>query len=181
MMFQKHINQKSHYDTVAKYLENNNYNLISKELFKRLKKERVEIDSVLSKVSNEDFWDYIVEFLDEKFPYRNYNRSIDVPKSVTPIYLQKFIDNINQIIIKAQEPERQKIVNELEYTEGLFDELEEKENEIEDRLRSIVENNQEIKNKISEEFKKLFVLIYFIYCKKSHYNSIVLFNQSLFF
>ena len=35
--------------------------------------------------------------------------------------------------------------------------LEDKENEIEDRLRSIVENNPEIKNKISEEFKKLFV------------------------
>jgi hypothetical protein len=148
---------EEHYDTVAEYLKNNNYNLISKDLFKRLKTERVEIDSILSKVSNKDFWDYIIEFLKEKFPNRNYNRSIDVPKSVTPIYLQKFIDNINQIIIKAQEPERQKIVNELEYTEGLFDELEDKENEIEDRLRSIVENNQEIKNKISEEFKKVFI------------------------
>ena len=59
----------------------------------------------------------------KNFLYRNYNRSIDVPKSVTPIYLQKFIDNINNIIIKAQEPERQKIINELEYTEGFFDEL----------------------------------------------------------
>src|SRR5687768_5252973 len=130
--------QDGHYETVAEYLEDNNYNLISNDLFRRLEKERVEIDSVLSNVSNEEFWDYIIEFLDKKFPYRNYNRSIDVPKSVTPIYLQRFLDNITNIIINTQEPERQKIINELEYTEEIFEDSEDKEKEVKERLRSKV-------------------------------------------
>jgi hypothetical protein len=99
----------SHYNTVRKYLESNGYNIISKELFKRLKTERVEIDSILSQVSNEEFWDYIIKFLEEKFPNRDYNRSIDInKKTVLPKTLQEFVDDINNIVNEAQEPERQK-------------------------------------------------------------------------
>ena len=144
----------SHYDTVRKYLENNGYNIISKELFQRLETERVEIDSVLSKVSNEEFWNYIVEFLDKKFPYRNYNRSIDIKESVRPKKLEKFIENIDDIIREFLAAERQKIIDELEDTEGFFDDVKDKKNEIEDRLRSIVENNPEVKNKILDEINK---------------------------
>jgi hypothetical protein len=151
--------QKGHYDTVAEYLENNNYNLISKDMFRRLKKQRVEIDSVLSKVgSNEDFWDYIIQFLEEKFPNRNYNRSIDVPKSVRPWYLQEFISNADKIISKAQEPKRQQILDELEYTEEIFEDIETKEEEIEEEILSSSEDNPEVKKlkSIIEEFKTLF-------------------------
>jgi hypothetical protein len=86
-----------HLDTVSKYLKNNNYNLISKVLFKRLEKERVEIDSVLSEVSNEDFWNYIIKVLGEKFTDRDYNRSVDVPEHIMPKKLEEFIDNIRMV------------------------------------------------------------------------------------
>lgn len=122
-----------------------------------LKHYRIEIDSVLAEIGNEEFWDYIIQKLVEIFPYRNYNRAIDIDKkSIIPDSLQEFINNTNKIIHRTQEPERQKIMNELENVMGLFDDVEELEIEFEDRLRSIVENNPEVKNKISEEFKKLF-------------------------
>ena len=77
--------QKGHYDTLAEWIRNNDYKLISKNWLKYLRNNRIEIDSVLALVENEDFWDYIIEKLKENFPNRNYNRAIDIPKqSVIP-------------------------------------------------------------------------------------------------
>ena len=36
---------------------------------------------------------------------------------------KNLLDNINNIINETQEPERQKIIEELEYTEGFFDDV----------------------------------------------------------
>ena len=152
-----YIPQEGHYDTVAKYLRNNNYNLISNDLFKRLKKERIEIDSVLSKVSNEDFWNYIIEFLEAKFPNRNYNRSIDVPEYIMPYKVEKFITTLNNRIRIIQTTEREKIIKELENVEGFIEEdnIEQKEEEINDRLMSsVAESDQE--KIVFEEFHKKF-------------------------
>jgi hypothetical protein len=149
--------QQGHYDTVDKYLVNNNYNLVSYDLFKRLKTKRVEIDSVLSKVSNEEFWNYIIEFLEEKFPNRNYNRSIDVPKYKMPKKIEEFITNLNTRIGEIQAPEREKILKELENVEGFIEEdnIEQTEEEINDRLMSsVAESDQE--KIVFEEFQKKF-------------------------
>ena len=59
-----------------------------------LNEKRIEIDSVLAKISSEDLWNYILEKLEEKFPYRNYNRSINVDRCVMPFILEEFIDKI---------------------------------------------------------------------------------------
>ena len=149
--------QQGHYDTVDKYLLKNNYNLISYDLFKRLETERVEIDSVLSNVSNEEFWNYIIEFLEEKFPNRNYNRSIDVPKVIMPKKIEEFITNLNTRISKIQAREREKIVKDLANTEGFIEEdnIEQTEEKINDRLMSsVAESNQE--KIVFEEFQKKF-------------------------
>jgi chromosome segregation ATPase len=89
-------------------------------------------------------------------------------QSITPRFLQEFIDNANDIIAKKIDPERQKIIKELEDVEGLFEDVDDKEEEIEERLRSIVETDDETKNKISEEFKKTFGK--FSINKKSHHH-----------
>jgi len=150
--------QEGHYDTVAKYLIKNNYNLISNGLFKRLKTERVEIDSVLSKVSNQDFWNYIIEFLEEKFPNRNYNRSLEIPEYILPQKLDEFITSLNERITEIQAPERKKIVEELENVEGFIqeDNIEHKEDDIKDRLMSSVTDSDEQKI-VFEEFLKKFL------------------------
>ena len=141
-------NPESHYDKVAEYLEDSDYNLISRELFERLKTERVEIDSILSHVTNEEFWEYIVDFLGKKFEYRNYNRTIDVRKSVIPGDIQKLIDDITNVVGKAQEPERENIMNELEHTREIFEDIEEEQKKINNRLISFAENDPDVKNKV---------------------------------
>ena len=66
----------------------------------------------------------------------------------------KFNENVTNIVSEIQAPERTKKIKELKNKEG-FLEVKSKEVEIKEELRSIVETD-EIINKISEEFKKMF-------------------------
>lgn len=78
-----------------------------------LKHHRVEIDSVLAEVGNEKFWNYIIEKLDQIFPNRNYNRSIDVKDYVLPNEVDNLIINIHNKVSGLQSEEREKIKKEL--------------------------------------------------------------------
>ena len=149
---------QGHYNTVKDHVKANNYNLISKERLEWLGKYRVEIDSVLGLVENEVLWNYLIEQLETKFPTRNYNRSLKVVKNVIlPKRLQDFITEMTNKISEIQASERQKIKLELSNFEGFFeDNIEFKEEEFAERLRSIVENNPEIDKMITENFNKKF-------------------------
>ena len=57
-------------------------------------KMRIEIDSIMVKVGNEPFWNFLVAKLFEKFPKRDYNRSIEVPEFVTPDVVNEFVERI---------------------------------------------------------------------------------------
>lgn len=46
------------------------------DYLKFVKSKRIEIDSVLAKVGNPRFWDFIIYNLNKKFPRRDYNRSV---------------------------------------------------------------------------------------------------------
>ena len=116
--------------------------------------KRIEIDSILAKVGNEIFWNYILKQLNEKFPNRNYNRAITVSEYVPPKGVDDFIINIQNKISKLQSEERQKIMDKLENTKGFLD-INRKKAEIEANLRSIVEEKiNEVTQFISDEFKK---------------------------
>ena len=116
---------------------------------------RIEIDSVGAQVNNnEEFWKFVIEELDIIFPTRNYNRSIKVPDHVLPSTFEQFKENVISIVSEIQAPERSKKIKELKKVEGFLD-VKPKAAEIENELRSIVET-EEVKNKISEEFRKTF-------------------------
>ncbi len=115
--------------------------------------KRIEIDSVLKAVGNEDFWDFIINELDSIFLDRDYNRSIDVPEYVLQKEVDDLFTNIKNIISEVQAEEREKIIKELKHTEGFLD-VKPKEEEIEERLRAFVENNPAVKNRILDEIKK---------------------------
>ena len=150
---------QGHYNTVVNYVKDNNYNLVSKERLKWLSKYRVEIDSILGLVENEVLWNYLIEQLDTKFPTRDYNRSVKIIKDVIlPKRLQNFISDTIIQIGEFQASELQKIKTELANFEGFFEEdIESKEEEIKDRLRSIVENNPKVDKMITENFNKKFL------------------------
>jgi hypothetical protein len=149
---------QGHYNTVKDHVKTNNYNLISKERLEWLHKYRVEIDSVLGLVENEVLWNYLIEQLETKFRKRDYNRSVKVVKNVIlPKKLQDFVTEMTNKINEIQASERQKIKIELSNFEGFFeDDIEFKEEEFVERLRSIVDNNPEIDKMITETFNKKF-------------------------
>jgi 5S rRNA maturation endonuclease (ribonuclease M5) len=119
-------------------------------------RRRIEIDSVIARVGSKVFWNFIMKELGSKFPMRNYNRSIDVPESVSPKIVDNFIANIQNKISKLQSEGRQKIKSELKNTEGFLD-VNLKKSEIENSLRSIAQEKiDKITQFISYEFKKKF-------------------------
>ena len=117
-----------------------------------LKHHRVEIDSVLAEVGNEKFWNYIIEKLEQIFPNRNYNKSIDVKDYVLPKEVDNLITNIHNKVSGLQLEEREKIKQELKNTEGFLD-VKSKVVEIEERLRSVCKND-DVKKIISEQIEK---------------------------
>jgi hypothetical protein len=75
-----------------------------------------------------------------------------------PSILQEHIKNISYRIAEIQAPRRKEIVQDLANVEGFFEDVEEKEIEIVEDLRSIPESygKTEIKYIVTEEINKLF-------------------------
>ena len=120
-----------------------------------LKQHRVEIDSVLAEVGNEEFWNYIIEKLEEIFPNRNYNRAIKVPEYILPEIFEDFKESVINIVSEFQLPIKEGWIERLRDTKGLLD-VKLYEKIIDEELRSFADKD-EVENKIKEEFKKLFV------------------------
>ena len=117
-------------------------------------RKRIEIDSVFAEVGSERFWNFVMKELGFLFKERDYNRSIKIPDHVLPTIFEKFNENVIGIVNEIQAPKRTKKREELGKIEG-FLEVKLKTEEIKEDLRSDVETD-DIKNKISEEFKKMF-------------------------
>ena len=145
-----------HYDALKTIAKNNSIYPILEESLRYLRHYRIEIDSILAELNNnERFWDFILDKLVDIFPNRNYNRSIDVKESIMPEKLEEFITNITDLIAQIQEAERQKIMEELENTVGFIDNIVIKKEEIENRLRSVIEKDNHELKKILSEFEEL--------------------------
>ena len=98
----------------------------SKKTVDYLSHHRIEIDSVLAKVGNEQFWNFILEELGNLFPIRNYNRAIEIPEFIFPKEIESFFEGLKIKLNKITLEEREKIKKELEFTEGFIDDIEEK-------------------------------------------------------
>ena len=120
-----------------------------KKILNYLLHRRIEIDSVLAKVGNEQFWNFILEELSKLFPIRNYNRAIEIPEFIFPKEIESFLEGLKIKLNKITLEEREKIKKELEFTEGFIDDIEEKKKVIEERLVAVTSNSIDIKNLVS--------------------------------
>lgn len=124
-----------------------------------LEHNKIEVDAVLATVGSERLWEYLMGKMGKAYPKRDYNRVIESKPSLSHIYpeaIQNFTkyieDHVNSIISKESET----IESELKEIEG-FIEVEEKKEDIEDRLGKIIDENQHLKDiasKIEELTKK---------------------------
>ena len=115
-----------------------------------LSHKRIEIDSVLANVGSERFWNFIVDELGNLFPYRNYNRAIEIPEYFLPKEIESVFENIKVKIRKITFDERNKIEKELENTHGFIDDINIKNRDIEMQIRKVISNDKSIENLISE-------------------------------
>jgi len=111
---------------------------------------RIEIDSVLAKVGNEPFWNFILEELNSLFPVRNYNRAIEMPEFFLPKEIESLLDKLKTKLSKITLEERQKIKKELEFTKGFIDNIEKKSKDIEERIKAVISNDNDVENLMSE-------------------------------
>src|SRR5215469_13506187 len=114
------------------------------DCLKFVKSKRIEIDSVLAKVGNPRFWDFIIYNLNKKFPRRDYNRSVKVPEYVILPELEDLAEKVNHKVSEILATERQQIVDELSLVQGFIDTPEQKEEEIKARLQSKISSHKDM-------------------------------------
>jgi hypothetical protein len=133
-----------------------------------LKTKRIEINSITKELDdNAAFWDWVVQELRESFPYRDFNRSVDIPVYVMPEPLQKLNDMIEKKGKSILKDRREKLQGQLSNNniENAF--LFDRTNNVEpgynikhydaalaEQSRRIIENDCQINPKL-EEIKKL--------------------------
>ena len=123
-----------------------------------VKTKRIEIDSVVRKVGNEPFWQFIVDKLTEEFPTRDYNRAIVVPRYVDPDELIDLVVALRDKIKIILEDMVQEITDILSNTEGILEDIVQEESDIEEELKDVVSMDSTIGpilDKIQKLVKKL--------------------------
>lgn len=124
-------------------------------------KMRIEIDSIMVKVGNEPFWNFLVAKLLEKFPKRDYNRSIEVPEFVTPDVVNEFVERIQDKMKEWLKSEYEGEKESLEDFNGMLVDVPGKKQEIVQRFKDIVTKDERLKmileplQKLSDEIPKL--------------------------
>lgn len=133
-----------------------------------LKTKRIEINSITKELDdNAAFWDWIVQELRELFPYRDFNRSVDIPVYVVPEPLQELNDMIEEkgkVILKdRREKLQEQLSNNNIKNAFLFDRtnnilsdysIKHYDAAIADQSRRIIEIDPDVKATL-EEIKKL--------------------------
>lgn len=112
--------------------------------------KRIEIDSVLAKVGNQRFWNFIIYKLDKKFRTRNYNRSVNIPEYIMPSVLEELIRKVNSKVAVILAPKRGEIIRDLSHVQGFIEPLEEKEEEIKAVLQREILCHEDIRPIITQ-------------------------------
>lgn len=120
------------------------------ETVEYVSEKRIEIDSVLAAVNdNAAFWEFILSKLEDKFPTRDYNRAIDIPKYVMPSCLELLNDQVREKATLILQQERIKMKQQLSGTTGFLN-VHQYKSSVPIHLRSIVENDSGIKPLLSD-------------------------------
>jgi hypothetical protein len=120
------------------------------EAVQYVSEKRIEIDSVLAAVNdNATFWKFILSKLEDKFPTRDYNRAIDVPKYVMPSCLEELNQQVRDKCTLILQKERSKLKHQFSNITGFVDVIQLNES-IPIQLRKIIENDSGIMPLLSD-------------------------------
>jgi 5S rRNA maturation endonuclease (ribonuclease M5) len=105
-----------------------------------LDEERVELDAILANIGDERFFQYVTDTLKDLYPKRDYNRAIEIPSYRLHARHEESIDMIDDQVMHIISDESDKIREELREVLGFID-VNEKYDEIEEKLRKKLRNN----------------------------------------
>jgi len=128
----------------------------TKEELEYLKTRRIEIDSVMIAVNNnQKFWEYILKKLEEQFPTRDYSRAIDIPKHVVPTTLEKLNDMVRILCIHLTRDKRNEISSKYHGYEGFIGDVDEEEKTNSEELKSVIEKDKQVMEPILTKIQDL--------------------------
>jgi hypothetical protein len=128
----------------------------TEEELKYLKTERIEIDSVMIAVNdNQKFWEYIVKKLEEQFPTRDYNRAIEIPEHVVPTILEKLNDIVRIISTRLTQDKRNEISSKYHDYEGFIDDVDEEEKANSEELKTFIEKDKQVMEPLLSKIQDL--------------------------
>jgi hypothetical protein len=117
----------------------------TEEELKYLKTKRIEIDSVMITVNdNQKFWEYIIKKLEEQFPTRDYNRAIDIPEHVVPTTLEELNDMVRILSTRLTQDKRNEISSKYHDYEGFIDDVDEEEKANSEELKNVIERDKKV-------------------------------------
>lgn len=111
---------------------------------KYISNKRIEIDSVLARVGNEPFWEYIIHNLTKQFSRRNYNRSIYTPTFVMPDVLIEFIEKIKNKFASRLASDHQLVKEGFSNFEGIIVDVDKKVEEITNMFKAKMAKDEEL-------------------------------------
>ena len=115
-----------------------------------IENKRIEIDSVLAEVGNERFWEFVIYKLLELFPHRNYNRAIKTPQDIIPEEVEDLIETLKKKCNEVAASKRKQIETQLKDFEGFIDNIDKKDEDIEQEIRNTLSQDNDIKSLLSD-------------------------------
>jgi hypothetical protein len=120
-------------------------------------RRRIEMDSILKEVGNQRFFDFIIHNLEELFPSRDYNRTIDV-EGVANIYTKEMFD-LQKIVINMVKGVLQKSIDKTKEELSIFRGFIQNVEEYEDIMRKGFEKKRNENKRLKELTKDVKGLI----------------------
>jgi hypothetical protein len=128
----------------------------TEEELKYLKTKRIEIDSVMITVNdNQKFWEYIIKKLEEQFPTRDYNRAIDIPEHVVPTTLEELNDMVRILSTRLTQDKRNEISSKYHDYEGFIDDVDEEEKANSEELKNVIERDKKVMEPLLSKIQDL--------------------------
>jgi hypothetical protein len=102
-------------------------------------------------IEGKRFWDFLLNRINEKFPTRNYNRAITIPKQVLPTVLEELVELAAEKVASFLKPEYERITKELAQVSAFYTvDIKQKEEEIDKRLKDKIESDKALKSFIKK-------------------------------
>jgi hypothetical protein len=108
-----------------------------------LRDYRIELNTILTVIKAQKFWNWLEWKLKQVWPNRNYNRAVNIHKDPLTPTMEKFIQRLHNTTKPIVEPQYQKVEKQLTKVKGFID-VDRKEGKIKKSMQKFLSKNDQI-------------------------------------